>query len=177
VRHISTDVLVAGVGSGGVAAAYAACRLGARVVLTEESPWLGGRLTTQAVPPDENIVDAVVFASPDSNARQVVSAKYVLAATDAGLEPGSAVFDDSAGVGSHRIDPHPVEGNTGEAAGALVAFRLRERTAQRAVHDAPSRRQRLQSVLSDDLGVPLAWPDAIRTSPGLPIGSTSRLQR
>jgi hypothetical protein len=49
-----TDVLVVGGGLGGVGAALAALRLGSRVVLTEESPWLGGQLTTQAVPPDEH---------------------------------------------------------------------------------------------------------------------------
>ena len=48
------DVLVAGGGLGGVAAALAALRQGATVVLTEESGWLGGQLTSQAVPPDEH---------------------------------------------------------------------------------------------------------------------------
>lgn len=49
-----TAVLVAGGGLGGVAAALTAARLGHRVVLTEETDWLGGQLTSQAVPPDEN---------------------------------------------------------------------------------------------------------------------------
>jgi FAD-dependent oxidoreductase family protein len=49
-----TDLLVVGGGLGGVAAALAALRLGRRVVLTEESAWLGGQLTSQAVPPDEH---------------------------------------------------------------------------------------------------------------------------
>jgi len=39
---------------GGCAAALAATRMGARVILTEETDWLGGQLTQQAVPPDEN---------------------------------------------------------------------------------------------------------------------------
>lgn len=53
-RELATDVLVIGGGVGGVAAALGALRQGKRVVLTEESPWLGGQLTSQAVPPDQN---------------------------------------------------------------------------------------------------------------------------
>lgn len=52
--QLNAPILVVGGGLGGVAAALAALRLGQTVVLTEESPWLGGQLTTQAVPPDEN---------------------------------------------------------------------------------------------------------------------------
>jgi hypothetical protein len=48
------DVAVIGGGLGGVAAALAACRRGATVVLSCEEPWLGGQLTSQAVPPDEH---------------------------------------------------------------------------------------------------------------------------
>ncbi|MDA3642433.1 FAD-dependent oxidoreductase [Saccharopolyspora indica] len=49
-----TEVLIVGGGLGGVAAALAACRAGRSVVLTEETDWLGGQLTSQAVPPDEH---------------------------------------------------------------------------------------------------------------------------
>ncbi len=51
---IDCDVAVIGGGLGGVAAALAACRRGARVVLTEETDWIGGQLTSQGVPPDEH---------------------------------------------------------------------------------------------------------------------------
>ena len=51
---ISTDLVVIGGGLGGVAAAMTAARLGHRVVLTERSTWLGGQMTTQAVPPYEH---------------------------------------------------------------------------------------------------------------------------
>lgn len=50
----SAEVLVVGGGLGGVAAALAAARNGRDVVLTEETPWLGGQLTSQGVPPDEH---------------------------------------------------------------------------------------------------------------------------
>lgn len=48
------DLLVIGGGLGGVAAALSAARLGLRVTLTEETDWLGGQLTAQAVPSDEH---------------------------------------------------------------------------------------------------------------------------
>ncbi|MFL1380985.1 MULTISPECIES: FAD-dependent oxidoreductase [unclassified Nocardiopsis] len=49
-----TEILVVGAGLGGVAAALAAADSGRRVVLTEPTDWIGGQLTSQAVPPDEN---------------------------------------------------------------------------------------------------------------------------
>ena len=52
--ELSADILIVGGGVGGVAAALAVLRLGRRVILTEETEWLGGQLTAQAVPPDEN---------------------------------------------------------------------------------------------------------------------------
>jgi FAD dependent oxidoreductase len=53
-RELSCDVAVIGGGVGGCAAALAAARNGMRVILTEETDWLGGQLTSQAVPPDEH---------------------------------------------------------------------------------------------------------------------------
>lgn len=53
-RELRTQVLVVGGGLGGVAAALAAVERGADVVLTEERRWLGGQLTSQAVPLDEH---------------------------------------------------------------------------------------------------------------------------
>src|ERR687897_2153797 len=54
VKEIHADVVIVGGGTGGFAAALAAARMGKDVVVTEETDWLGGQLTSQAVPPDEH---------------------------------------------------------------------------------------------------------------------------
>ncbi|MGH8797937.1 MAG: FAD-dependent oxidoreductase, partial [Caldimonas sp.] len=48
-REIECDVLVAGGGIGGVAAALTAARRGCRTCLIEETDWLGGQLSSQGV--------------------------------------------------------------------------------------------------------------------------------
>jgi hypothetical protein len=53
-KELETDILIVGGGVGGCAAALAAAAKGARVILTEESDWIGGQLTSQATPPDEH---------------------------------------------------------------------------------------------------------------------------
>ena len=51
---LKVDLAIVGGGLGGCAAALAALRGGLSVVLTEETDWIGGQLTQQAVPPDEH---------------------------------------------------------------------------------------------------------------------------
>ena len=53
-REMKTDILVVGGGLGGVAAALGALEAGRSVVMSEEYDWIGGQLTSQAVPPDEH---------------------------------------------------------------------------------------------------------------------------
>jgi 2-polyprenyl-6-methoxyphenol hydroxylase-like FAD-dependent oxidoreductase len=53
-RELLADIAIIGGGTGGCAAALAAARNGLRVVMTEETDWIGGQLTQQAVPPDEH---------------------------------------------------------------------------------------------------------------------------
>jgi hypothetical protein len=52
--EINTDICIAGGGVGGIAATLAATSLGFKVVLVEETDWLGGQLTSQVTPPDEH---------------------------------------------------------------------------------------------------------------------------
>jgi hypothetical protein len=51
---LTSDVAVIGGGVGGCAAALALAESGRQVVMTEETAWIGGQLTSQAVPPDEH---------------------------------------------------------------------------------------------------------------------------
>ncbi len=51
---LEADLVIAGGGLGGCAAALAALRNGLTVILTEQTDWIGGQLTSQGVPPDEN---------------------------------------------------------------------------------------------------------------------------
>ena len=53
-NSLTADLIIAGGGLGGCAAAFAALRNGLTVVLTEETDWIGGQLTQQGVPPDEH---------------------------------------------------------------------------------------------------------------------------
>lgn len=52
--ELKADVIIAGGGLGGCAAALGALRNGLAVILTEETDWIGGQLTSQGVPPDEH---------------------------------------------------------------------------------------------------------------------------
>ena len=53
-KEYSADIAIIGGGLGGVAAALGALRSGRSVVMTEEYDWIGGQMTSQAVPPDEH---------------------------------------------------------------------------------------------------------------------------
>ena len=53
-HELAADLIIVGGGLGGCAAALAAAGNGLRVILTEETDWIGGQLTAQGVPPDEN---------------------------------------------------------------------------------------------------------------------------
>lgn len=52
--ELTCDVVIVGGGTGGTAAALALAEHNLKVIITEETDWIGGQLTAQAVPPDEN---------------------------------------------------------------------------------------------------------------------------
>lgn len=53
-RETQTDILIVGARLGGVAGALAACKLGKRVILIEETDWIGVQLTSRTMPPEEH---------------------------------------------------------------------------------------------------------------------------
>jgi hypothetical protein len=54
IKQLNTEIVIVGGSTGGVAAALSALRMGCNVILTEETDWIGGQLTSQGVPPDEH---------------------------------------------------------------------------------------------------------------------------
>lgn len=53
-KILQKDIAIIGGGIGGCLAALTAAKYGKHVVLVEETEWIGGQLTSQAVPPDEH---------------------------------------------------------------------------------------------------------------------------
>ncbi|MGC1208890.1 MAG: FAD-dependent oxidoreductase, partial [Ornithinimicrobium sp.] len=72
------DVLVVGAGLGGIAAALSAAETGAKVMLTEQWPSIGGQLTTQLVPcPDEHpLIESVGRTRRYAQLRDAIRAHY-----------------------------------------------------------------------------------------------------
>ncbi|MBL4575507.1 MAG: FAD-dependent oxidoreductase [Opitutaceae bacterium] len=92
-----SDVLIVGGGVGGCAAAIAVCRMGYRVIMAEETAWVGGQLTSQGVPPDEHgwieqFGCTATYRKFREGVRQYYRDNYPLtpeAAADACLNPGN----------------------------------------------------------------------------------------
>jgi hypothetical protein len=93
----SADIVIAGAGLGGSAAALAALRNGLSVVMTEETDWVGGQLTQQCVPPDEHQWIETqgatqLYRTLRNNIRQYYRSHYPLTAAAAAqqyLNPGN----------------------------------------------------------------------------------------
>jgi glycine/D-amino acid oxidase-like deaminating enzyme len=95
--ELRADVVIAGGGLGGCAAALAALRNGLSVVMTEETDWVGGQLTQQCVPPDEHQWIETqgatqLYRTLRTNIRQYYRSRYPLTAAAAAqqyLNPGN----------------------------------------------------------------------------------------
>ena len=74
--ELTCDVMVVGGGCGGVAAALAATDLGRSVVLTDTGSWLGGQLTSQAVPPEHPWVEITGTTGRYRQLRDAVRTRY-----------------------------------------------------------------------------------------------------
>ena len=96
--ELDCDVLVVGAGCGGIAAALTAARMGRSVVLTEPTRWVGGQLTSQAVPADEHPwIETTGATASYRHMREAVRQRYrdarpltEEARRDAHLNPGRA---------------------------------------------------------------------------------------
>ena len=64
-KEFNTDILIVGGSFGGISAALSAAKAGCRVIVTEETAWIGGQATTQGVPLDEHPW-IEKFGAPDS---------------------------------------------------------------------------------------------------------------
>jgi len=97
VAGLRADVAIIGGGVGGCAAALAAADLGCSVILTEETCWEGGQLTSQAVPPDEHpVIERLGCSRSYRSFRDGVRAYYrqhvplsAAALADPALNPGA----------------------------------------------------------------------------------------
>ena len=109
-RDEHCEILVVGGGTGGVAAALAAARAGRRVVLLEETDWLGGQMTAQGVSALDEHEHIESFGGTASyyRFRAMLRDRYRSRAGDAGrrpdFNPGACwvtrlAFEPSAAVG------------------------------------------------------------------------------
>ena len=108
--EVECEVLVAGGGMGGVAAALAAARAGRSVLLTEETDWLGGQMTAQGVSAldehryIETFGGTASYLALREGIREIYRSEYRLAgSTTTPLNPGNGwvsrlCFEPAAGV-------------------------------------------------------------------------------
>ena len=105
--HLFCDLLVIGGGPAGIAAALSAARSGARVVLCEEDPWLGGRLLS-----DREQIDGAPAAAWLADAQEAMLALpelQVLRRTTV-----TSVFDHGSYLALERVADHKPQPAPGE---------------------------------------------------------------
>ncbi|MBX7246851.1 MAG: FAD-dependent oxidoreductase [Candidatus Sumerlaeaceae bacterium] len=95
---IHTDLAIAGAGCGGAAAAIQAARMGAAVVLVEETPWAGGMITSAGV---------VAF---DGNWGALTCGFYREIVREIEIHYGGAAKTETGWVTRTAFEPHIVAG-------------------------------------------------------------------
>lgn len=87
--RVACQVLVVGGGTGGTAAALAALRAGCRVILTEETDWLGGQFTSQGVSAldEHDHIEAFGGTASYYDLRRRLRDHYRATAGEAGRQP------------------------------------------------------------------------------------------
>lgn len=135
------DIVVAGGGTGGVAAALAAAEAGRNVLLLSAHQWLGGQLSTQGIPPDEHRwIELCGCTQSYRDFRNRVRAHYGAAmpltdaaAADPFLNPGNAWVSRlaflprvAAEVIEAMLAPHLASGRLTVSRGAEVVAVSRE---------------------------------------------------
>lgn len=137
------DIVIAGGGTGAVAAALAAADAGMRVLLLSGQDWLGGQLSSQGIPPDEHRwIELLGCTQSYRDFRNRVRSHYVAtmpltasARADPFLNPGNAWVSRLAylpRVGARVIDemlaPHVAAGRLTILRGAEVVAVFRDGT-------------------------------------------------
>ncbi|TNJ67915.1 FAD-dependent oxidoreductase [Paenibacillus hemerocallicola] len=184
-KEYSAHVVIVGGSTGGCAAALAAARMGRNVIITEETDWLGGQLTSQAVPPDEHsYIEQFGCTRGYRRFRDGVRAYYshhfpltARARADSRLPfqiPLGCLIPvrmnnvipacKNIGVthitnGCYRL--HPVEWNIGEAAGYLSAFCLDKGYSPRQVRNDREKLEQFQQMIARE-GVEMQWPTSVK---------------
>ena len=141
-----TEILVVGGGTGGVAVA-----LGCRMVLTEETDWIGGQLTSQAVPPDEHrwiesFGCTARYRRFRQGVRELSLSLFYWVQTEAPRPDGGLDF---SGL---YMGP-----DTTGTAGLLAAFCLQKKMTPQQVHSERGLVEEFQGLLRTQ-DVELEWP-------------------
>lgn len=183
-NEAKTEILIVGAGLG-VGGALAALRMGRKVILIEETDWIGGQLTSQAVPPNQHwLIESMGMDRPAGFHDSVGVGYYRI---DLHPSTGNRPYVDitswpfqiplgsliparmrnllpaNKNIGSTHITNgcdrlHPVEWNIGEAAGALAAWYIDKDVSLSGARNDQQSLEDFQSALTKDLGFELEWP-------------------
>ena len=167
-RDIECDVLIAGGGTGGVAAALAAARSGKRVHLLEETDWIGGQLTAQGISAldEHDHIEAFGGTASYYQLRNALRDHYRPQAGAAGRQPhynpgncwvNRIAFEPRAAVATMMalLEPHVREGR--------LTLHLRTKVAAVDTED-----DRIVAVTA----VPLAGGHPLRFRPAMVLDAT-----